>query len=125
MQTPRNKTNDHLANERTFLAWIRTSIAVMGFGFLVVKFSLFIKQIALLMGEELTVPARGYSGAMGIALVAVGACTTLFAFVSYKQTKTRIEKDLYNGSSTFVIAITVFIVLVSGALIWYLLENIS
>ncbi|WP_167516127.1 MULTISPECIES: YidH family protein [Mucilaginibacter] len=33
--------SDHLANERTFLAWIRTSIALMGFGFVVVKFSLF------------------------------------------------------------------------------------
>ena len=35
---------DHLANERTFLAWIRTSIGIMGFGFVVVKFSRFICQ---------------------------------------------------------------------------------
>ena len=33
---------DHLANERTFLAWIRTSIGIMAFGFVVVKFSLFL-----------------------------------------------------------------------------------
>ncbi|WP_345229811.1 DUF202 domain-containing protein [Olivibacter ginsenosidimutans] len=37
--------NDHLANERTFLAWIRTSLTFMGLGFVVVKFSLFIKQL--------------------------------------------------------------------------------
>ena len=41
---------DHLANERTFLAWIRTSIAIMAFGFVVVKFALFVKQITLIMG---------------------------------------------------------------------------
>lgn len=35
---------DHLANERTFLAWIRTSIGIMGFGFVVVKFSRFLCQ---------------------------------------------------------------------------------
>ena len=33
--------NDHLANERTFLAWIRTSIAFIGFGFVIVKFAVF------------------------------------------------------------------------------------
>lgn len=35
---------DHMANERTFLAWIRTSIGIMAFGFVVEKFVLFIKQ---------------------------------------------------------------------------------
>jgi len=34
---------EHLANERTLLAWMRTSIAIMAFGFVVVKFSLFIR----------------------------------------------------------------------------------
>lgn len=31
---------DHMANERTFLAWIRTSIGIMAFGFVVEKFAL-------------------------------------------------------------------------------------
>ena len=34
---------DHLANERTFLAWVRTAIAVMAFGFIVEKFDLFLE----------------------------------------------------------------------------------
>lgn len=45
-------TSDHLANERTFLAWLRTSIGIMAFGFVVVKFSLFVKQISLLLGKS-------------------------------------------------------------------------
>ncbi len=44
-------TSDHLANERTFLAWIRTSIGIMAFGFVVVKFSLFVKQLSILVGK--------------------------------------------------------------------------
>ncbi|MFZ6006727.1 MAG: YidH family protein, partial [Nitrospirota bacterium] len=38
----------HMANERTFLAWIRTSIGIMAFGFVVEKFALFVKQISYL-----------------------------------------------------------------------------
>jgi hypothetical protein len=38
--------NDHAANERTFLAWIRTGIAVIAFGFLVEKFNLFLLTLA-------------------------------------------------------------------------------
>jgi uncharacterized membrane protein YidH (DUF202 family) len=43
--------SDHLANERTFLAWVRTSIGIMAFGFVVVKFTLFVKQLALLLHQ--------------------------------------------------------------------------
>lgn len=47
-----SNARDHMANERTFLAWIRTSIGIMAFGFVVEKFALFIKQITLLLGES-------------------------------------------------------------------------
>jgi putative membrane protein len=40
-----------MANERTFLAWIRTSIGIMAFGFVVEKFALFIKQMSLIFGK--------------------------------------------------------------------------
>ncbi len=36
----------HMANERTFLAWVRTSIGIMAFGFVVEKFALFMKKLA-------------------------------------------------------------------------------
>ena len=39
----------HMANERTFLAWIRTSIGIMAFGFVVEKFALFIKQMSIVL----------------------------------------------------------------------------
>jgi putative membrane protein len=38
--------SDHAANERTFLAWVRTAIAVMAFGFLIERFDLFLRYIA-------------------------------------------------------------------------------
>jgi putative membrane protein len=39
----------HMANERTFLAWIRTSIGIMAFGFVVERFALFLKQVTYIL----------------------------------------------------------------------------
>ncbi len=44
---------DHAANERTFLAWVRTSIAVMAFGFLVEKFDLFVEIASKSVGGRM------------------------------------------------------------------------
>lgn len=42
-QLPHEKhTTEYLANERTFLAWVRTSIAVLSLGFVIAKFSVWI-----------------------------------------------------------------------------------
>jgi putative membrane protein len=38
--------SDHAANERTFLAWVRTGIAVIAFGFFIEKFNLFLLMVA-------------------------------------------------------------------------------
>lgn len=48
----------HMANERTFLAWIRTSIGIMAFGFVVEKFALFIKQVSFFLGKSTMEEAR-------------------------------------------------------------------
>jgi putative membrane protein len=90
-----NKGNirDHLANERTFLAWIRTSIGIMAFGFVVVKFSLFVKQISFVLDKENQLHVKGYSAIIGIFLVATGAIAAMASFIRYKQ----IERRLIHG----------------------------
>ena len=78
-----------MANERTFLAWIRTSIGIMAFGFVVEKFALFIKQISIVLGksniEKALPPSHGYSAIVGIFLVGLGSLMGLLAFVRYKK----------------------------------------
>ena len=63
----------HMANERTFLAWIRTSIGIMAFGFVVEKFSLFINEVSYVLGksniDKIALPSHGYSSIFGILLV--------------------------------------------------------
>lgn len=114
---------DHLANERTFLAWIRTSIGIMAFGFVVVKFSLFVKQISLLLGKETILHQRGYSAIMGIVLVSVGTITSILAYIRYKQTEKQLKAGNYEHSSILLTVLTGFIFLVSVFLILYLIQS--
>src|SRR5665647_1664003 len=105
--------SDHLANERTFLAWIRTSIGIMAFGFVVVKFSLFVKQISLILGKETIVQQKGYSGIVGIVLVAVGTVTAVLSYIRYKQSEKQLNEGYYKHSSLLITVLTTFIFLVS------------
>lgn len=124
-KAPVKKTNDHLANERTFLAWVRTSIGIMGFGFVVVKFSMFVKQIALMLGTETPAQQKGYSGVIGIVLVAMGALTSLLAFINYRKVRRQIDTDSYQNSAFLINILTGCIILISALLTWYLIESIN
>lgn len=121
----KNNPNDHLANERTFLAWIRTSIAIMGFGFVVVKFSLFIRQIALAIGTKTTIHQTGDSKRIGIMLVGLGAITILLSFIRYQRTKKQLELGAYYHSTLLIKVMTSLIFLSSIILIVYLLNSVS
>ena len=125
MQETKKQGNpsDHLANERTFLAWVRTSVGIMAFGFVVVKFSLFVKQISLILGKGNIVQNRGYSAIVGIILVAVGTVTSVLSYIRYRQTSKQLEEGSYSHSSLLITVLTAFIFLVSALLIAYLIES--
>jgi putative membrane protein len=67
-----------LAGQRTLLAWIRTAVALMGFGFLVARFGLFLRQLSA-MEDWSHIRVSGFSIWMGTALVLVGVAVNLFA----------------------------------------------
>ena len=119
-----NRTNEHLANERTFLAWIRTSIAVMGFGFVVVKFSIFLTQIRFMLGTIKEWQPSGQSESIGIFLIAGGAVLALAAFLTYSRTKRQIITSGYSGNNPLILVMMAGTILISAILIYYLLNNI-
>jgi putative membrane protein len=89
------KYSDHAANERTFLAWIRTGIAVIAFGFVVEKFNLFMVVLASTVSAEaasridrLTKPLGRYDG---IALIVVGVGLIFVAAVRFFRTAKLID----------------------------------
>ena len=116
--------SDHLANERTFLAWVRTSIGIMAFGFVVVKFTLFVKQLAYLLHQNEPVQ-KGYSGMIGIALVAFGAIIGLFAFFRYLHVEKQLQQGYFRSSKILSIILAVFIFLIGAGLVAYLVNSIK
>jgi putative membrane protein len=115
--------NDHLANERTFLAWIRTGIGIMGFGFVVVKFSLFMKQVTAVLGNQMQLHQTGDSRIIGICIVALGTCVVIFSYLSYMSTKKQLDEGRYYHSTLFVRIITIMICFVSILLLAYLMKT--
>ena len=129
MKEEKNQTianpSDHLANERTFLAWIRTSIAIMGFGFVVVKFSLFVRQIALVLKSNQDIlPEKGYSAPIGILLVAVGAFMAMYSYLSYRNTEKQLLNQAYKPSVLPALILTIGIVTVGTLLVIYLIPGL-
>lgn len=115
---------DHLANERTFLAWIRTSIALMGFGFVIVKFALFIRQISTALGEKAVLPGKGYSVVIGVVMVALGAVMATLAFLRYRNIEKQLASNSYFPSQWLSLLVTISIVIGSILLVLYLLPGL-
>ena len=92
--------SDHAANERTFLAWVRTAIAVMAFGFLVEKFDLFLR----IAGESLaarSLPAGSQivGNVAGLLLIVLGGAMMLFAAIRFRKTAFDIDaKEVRPGA---------------------------
>lgn len=110
---------EHLANERTFLAWIRTSLGLMAFGFVVEKFALFIKELGVLVGNKVELP-QGYSSLFGPVVVAAGALIALLAYIKYKKVEKQIERGRFSSSSILNAALTLVILGIGFFLIFYL-----
>jgi len=128
-QTKVQNRRVHLANERTFLAWIRTAIGIMAFGFVLEKFSLFLKYFAhyLTQTPHAGAPAvqhapwsPGYSSFLGMILIGLGAFMGVLAFIRYKRTEKQIDEDTYHPSLILDILLTISIASIGLFLLIYL-----
>ena len=91
--------SDHSANERTFLAWVRTSIAVMAFGFLVEKFDLFLELAAA--GRALSLPGQKFGNIAGLAFIVLGTVMVGIAAARFVMTAKNIDReDLRPGTGS-------------------------
>ncbi|MGO9378304.1 MAG: YidH family protein [Dissulfurispiraceae bacterium] len=126
----------HMANERTFLAWIRTSIGIMAFGFVVEKFALFVSQFShfikaaevsgghnIMQLNQVTAPPHGISSFLGIALVGLGALMGLLAFIRFKKVERQIDEDTYCPSRILDALLTLSILAIALFLVVYLYHN--
>src|SRR5712672_1161303 len=80
-----------LAAERTLLAWVRTGLAMMGFGFVVARFGLFLREFASTPGAP-TEPSSGLSRWIGAALIALGVVVNILAAVQHVRLLGRLRR---------------------------------
>jgi putative membrane protein len=119
---------DHSANERTFLAWVRTSIAVMAFGFLVEKFDLFLKIAASTLGARTArLPPQSYGRGAGLALIVVGLAMVAIATVRFLKTAKEIDspQSSLGPGSRLDIALAALLFLLGCSLLFYLAHNLA
>ena len=86
--------NDHAANERSFLAWVRTSIAVMAFGFVIERFDLFLKYAAPAAAQLQIAPHGGvFANLAGLAFIVLGIAIIAIAGWRFVQTAKDIDRE--------------------------------
>jgi putative membrane protein len=115
--------SDHSANERTFLAWVRTSIAVMAFGFIVEKFDLFLEVAApSLAGRALSLPGQRFANIAGLALIVMGTAMVAIAGFRFVVAAKRIDsEDVQPGTGSRIdVALAALLFLLGCCLFVYL-----
>jgi putative membrane protein len=116
-----NDPRVHFAAERTFLAWIRTGLALMGFGFVVARFGLFLKEVAG-GGNTPGVKSYGFSLWAGSAMVMLGAVLNLAAVARHLEVIKRINRGegVMTGPSLIAITVGILLGLVGIAMVIFL-----
>ena len=132
-----NYLQQSLANERTFLAWVRTCIALIGLGFIIAKFGLFIEELNLVLSQSVSeitkIPitsmqskllAVDTSSIVGIGIVIISIVLILFALRNYYNISKEIRYDKYTPKHTIMYTTVIVFIAISLAIIFYL-YNIS
>jgi putative membrane protein len=106
-----SRVREHLSNQRTYLSWMRTSIALMGLGVLISRFSSFLPP------DD---PAASNSWLIGIIFPCIGLSAIFLATQHYFAVRRAIDADTYDPSRSRWVVLLTLIVLLIGAGIIYL-----
>jgi putative membrane protein len=114
-----NRARDHLANERTFLAWVRTSVAVVVFGFAIGRFAIAMRQLTAFQGHASK--TTGLSVWMGMSSILAGVIMAVAGLVRYRRTRSQLEAGTFEPAGFIVDLVTVLTVLFGVTLAGYLI----
>ena len=120
--------SDHAANERTFLAWVRTSIAIIAFGFLIERFDLFLDFPANQAGNNQAVFHHSELGAVaGLILIVAGVLMVVLAALRFIRTAREIDCEQVVGGtgSRLDIALAALLSVLGVTLFFYLYHAIA
>ncbi len=111
-----DRQREHQANERTFLAWLRTSIALIGFGFALARFGVFLHQLQTAVTQRESVSSPVFNSEnLGVSLVIFGIAVIALAAWRYNRVYWQIEQGNYQPDR-LMIWLTTVIVMTLGIL---------
>jgi putative membrane protein len=82
---------DHLANERTFLSWIRLGLSLTALGFVIARFGIFLEQLAF--SGQVKAATPHYSVPIGVGLVLLGPILTVLAALRFHDVEREIAQE--------------------------------
>jgi putative membrane protein len=106
-----SRIRDHLANERTYLAWMRSAIALMGFGVLIARLRMF---------QAPVVPSPGNGWKLGLVFSVVGLITVLLTTQHYFAVRHDIDEDTYEPADRWVITFSLSMLILGAGVIFYM-----
>ncbi|MEA5562668.1 YidH family protein [Planktothrix agardhii] len=109
-----SRVRDHLANERTYLAWMRTTVGLMGFGVVILRLRAF---------QPIAVPGPGYGWKLGLLFSGVGLLTVLLSTFQYFVVRRDIEEDSYEPPDRWVILFSLAITLLGSGIIYFVFTS--
>lgn len=114
-----SKATNHLANERTFLAWVRTSVAIVVFGFAIGRFAIALRQLTAFEGHP--TKTTGISVWMGLVSILAGVVMAVAGLMRYRRTRALLEQGKFEPAGFIVDFVTILTVVFGLALAGYLL----
>lgn len=119
--------SDHAANERTFLAWVRTAIAITAFGFLVEKFDLFLAIAGKSLGGQApSMIGQVVGNVAGLLLILLGGAVMVMAAIRFRRTAMDIDRpeNVPDTGTRVDLALAGLLTLLGGALFVYLSSTV-
>src|ERR1700689_2963850 len=113
-----DRASDHVANERTFLAWLRTGIAIVVFGFAIGRFAIAIRQWLAMQGKPS--PTSGISVWFGTIAILAGTALCVAGLFRYRETRNQLETGKFQPAGSVVDLVAILTALFGLALAIYL-----
>jgi putative membrane protein len=111
------QATEFLANERTFLAWIRTSVAIISLGFVIAKFRIWLQDIGKAESASAPSPKLGESFAIGIGMMALGGLLTVLAAWRYHAVNRQIENGKVTADRGLIAFVTILVAVLAAVMI--------
>ncbi|MFN7677013.1 MAG: YidH family protein [Cyanobacteriota bacterium] len=109
-----NRIRDHLANERTYLAWMRSGIALLGFGVLIVRIRV--------LRPPLAPHPPGFGWKLGLAFSIVGLLMVGLSSLHYFGVRNDIEDDQYEPPDRWVLLSTLVLLCLGAFVVLYIFQ---